>query len=133
MDGARGECERVAARGWDERHADRFVVRFGDAISDDGGSCHARPVESGLDVGTTLIVTGVYNLVTAICFDVPMPVQPMKTIAAVAPSDDAVTVSHTPWGPRSSPDAVFFLGATGLIDTFNRVPAAVVHGPCTSA
>ena len=51
-------------------------------------------VESGLDVGTTLIVTGVYNLVTAICFDVPMPVQPMKTIAAVALSDDAVTVSQ---------------------------------------
>ena len=48
-------------------------------------------VESGLDVGTTLIVTGVYNLVTAICFDVPMPVQPMKTIAAVALDDAHVS------------------------------------------
>ena len=86
-------------------------------------------VESGLDVGTTLIVTGVYNLVTAICFDVPMPVQPMKTIAAVALSDDAVTVSQIVAAGAFVSAAVFFLGATGLIDTFNRVvPRAVVHG-----
>ena len=86
-------------------------------------------VESGLDVGTTLIVTGVYNLVTAICFDVPMPVQPMKTIAAVALSDDAVTVSQIVAAGAFVSATVFFLGATGLIDTFNRVvPRAVVHG-----
>jgi len=86
-------------------------------------------VESGLDVGTTLIVTGVYNLVTALCFDVPMPVQPMKTIAAVALSDDAVTVPQIVAAGAFVSAAVFFLGATGLIDTFNRlVPRAVVHG-----
>ena len=86
-------------------------------------------VESGLDVGTTLIVTGVYNLVTAICFDVPMPVQPMKTIAAVALSDDAVTVSQIVAAGAFVSATVFFLGTTGLIDTFNRVvPRAVVHG-----
>lgn len=86
-------------------------------------------VESGLDVGTTLIVTGVYNLVSAICFDVPMPVQPMKTIAAVALSDDAVTVSQIVAAGAFVSATVFFLGTTGLIDTFNRVvPRAVVHG-----
>ena len=86
-------------------------------------------VESGLDAGTTLIVTGVYNLITALCFDVPMPVQPMKTIAAVALSDDAVTVPQMVAAGAFVSAAVFFLGATGLIDTFNRlVPRAVVHG-----
>lgn len=86
-------------------------------------------VESGLDAGTTLIVTGVYNLITALCFDVPMPVQPMKTIAAVALSDASVTVPQIVAAGAFVSAAVFFLGVTGLIDTFNRVvPRAVVHG-----
>jgi hypothetical protein len=86
-------------------------------------------VESGLDAGTTLIVTGVYNLITALCFDVPMPVQPMKTIAAVALSDASVTVPQIVAAGVFVSAAVFGLGVTGLIDTFNRiVPRAVVHG-----
>ena len=86
-------------------------------------------VESGLDVGTTLIATGVYNLVTAMCFDVPMPVQPMKTIAAVALSDETVTVPQIVAAGAFVSAVVFVLGLTGLIDAFNRiVPRAVVHG-----
>ena len=86
-------------------------------------------VESGLDAGTTLIVTGVYNLITALCFDVPMPVQPMKTIAAVALSDASVTVPQIVAAGVFVSAAVFGLGVTGLIDTFNKiVPRAVVHG-----
>ena len=86
-------------------------------------------VESGLDAGTTLIVTGAYNLVTALCFDVPMPVQPMKTIAAVALSDASVTVPQIVAAGAFVSATVFFLGVTGLIDTFNRVvPRSVVHG-----
>jgi predicted benzoate:H+ symporter BenE len=86
-------------------------------------------VESGLDVGTTLVVTGVYNLITAMVFDVPMPVQPMKTIAAVALADPSITVPQIVAAGMFVSLVVFFLGATGLIDTFNRVvPRAVVHG-----
>jgi hypothetical protein len=37
-----------------------------------------------LDFGTTLIVTGCYNILSGLAFGIPMCVQPMKTIAAVA-------------------------------------------------
>lgn len=38
----------------------------------------------GLDLGTTLIWTGLYNIVLGTLFDVPLPVQPMKAICAIA-------------------------------------------------
>lgn len=38
----------------------------------------------GLDLGTTLVGSGIYNLYSGAAFGVPMPVQPMKSIAAVA-------------------------------------------------
>ena len=38
----------------------------------------------GLDFGTALLFTGIYNVASGLAFGVPMPVQPMKTIAAVA-------------------------------------------------
>ena len=86
-------------------------------------------VESGVDVGTTLIVTGLYNLVTAMAFDVPMPVQPMKTIAAVALSDASLSIEQIVAAGMFVSTVVFFLGTTGMIDTFNGiVPKAVVHG-----
>lgn len=41
----------------------------------------------GLDLGTTLVGSGIYNLYSGAAFGVPMPVQPMKSIAAVAITD----------------------------------------------
>ncbi|KAF6260897.1 hypothetical protein COO60DRAFT_840848 [Scenedesmus sp. NREL 46B-D3] len=38
----------------------------------------------GLDLGTTLLFTGLYNIASGVGFRIPMCVQPMKTIAAVA-------------------------------------------------
>jgi hypothetical protein len=38
----------------------------------------------GLDLGTTLLFTGIYNIASGLGFRIPMCVQPMKTIAAVA-------------------------------------------------
>lgn len=38
----------------------------------------------GLDLGTTLLFTGLYNVASGLGFRIPMCVQPMKTIAAVA-------------------------------------------------
>jgi hypothetical protein len=37
----------------------------------------------GLDLGTTLIVSGVWNIASGALFGIPMAVQPMKTIAAL--------------------------------------------------
>lgn len=45
-----------------------------------------------LDLGTTLIFTGIYNIVTGLLYGVPMPVQPMKSIAAVAISNQSFGV-----------------------------------------
>lgn len=38
---------------------------------------------SGLDLGTTLIATGLFNIVSGVAFGIPMCVQPMHTIAAL--------------------------------------------------
>ncbi|KAF2304515.1 hypothetical protein GH714_032872 [Hevea brasiliensis] len=47
----------------------------------------ALTLASDLNLGTTLIFTGMYNIVTGAIYGVPMPVQPMKSIAAVAISN----------------------------------------------
>lgn len=101
-------------------------------------------VECGLDIGTTLIFTGLYNVATALMFDVPMPLQPMKTIAAVALSSSSSSSSASSSGggggggmtvPEIVAAGIFVsvvvmaLGIFGLMDTFNRVtPKAVIHG-----
>lgn len=37
-----------------------------------------------ITLSTTLILTGLYNVITGVLFGIPLPVQPMKAIAAVA-------------------------------------------------
>ena len=55
-------------------------------------------------------------------FDVPMPLQPMKTIAAVALGDQhELGVEEIVAGGAFVSAAVLFLGATGLIDRFNAL------------
>jgi hypothetical protein len=44
-----------------------------------------------LDLGTTLIFTGIYNAITGLIYGVPMLVQPMKSITAAALSDPSFT------------------------------------------
>ena len=86
-------------------------------------------VRSGLDIGTTLTMTGLYNLATAFAFDVPMPVQPMKAIAAVALADPSVDLPQILSAGLFVSLVVFALGVAGLIDRFNRLaPRGLVHG-----
>lgn len=86
---------------------------------------------AGLDLGTTLVGTGLYNLASGALFGVPMPVQPMKAIAAVA-------IAAAP-GPAGLPAimaagmfvsaTVLVLGVTRLVDVATLlVPPAVVRG-----
>ncbi|KAH8044045.1 xanthine uracil vitamin C permease [Aureococcus anophagefferens] len=70
---------------------------------------------------------GAGNVASAYAWDVPMPVQPMKTVAAAAIADGlsagAVSAGHL----RGA--AVLLLGATGTIEAVNRlVPRSVVSG-----
>ena len=87
----------------------------------------------GLDFGTTLIFTGIYNVVSGFVFGVPMPVQPMKTIAAIAvasvSSSNPITLQEVMAGGMFVSAVVLFLGITKLVDLVNRiVPRSVVAG-----
>eukprot|EP00897_Mesotaenium_endlicherianum_P003831 jgi/Mesen1/3476/ME000195S02625 len=86
-------------------------------------------VVNGLDLGTTLIATGLYNILTGALFGVPMPVQPQKSIAAVAISEDPLSIPQIMAAGIWVAAITLFLGATGLISAVNRaVPLPVVRG-----
>ncbi|XP_078153077.1 molybdate transporter 2-like [Carex rostrata] len=83
-----------------------------------------------LDLGTTLIFTAVYNAITGILFGIPMPVQPMKSIAAVALSASPhFTIPQIMAAGLSTAAVLFILGITGLMSTLYRLlPLPVVRG-----
>ncbi|XP_043726036.1 molybdate transporter 2-like [Telopea speciosissima] len=84
-----------------------------------------------LDLGTTLIFTALYNIITGFLFGIPMPVQPMKSIAAVAISESQthLTVPQIMAAGISTASVLLLLGATGLMSFFYRfIPLPVVRG-----
>ncbi|KAG6537521.1 hypothetical protein ZIOFF_002615 [Zingiber officinale] len=84
-----------------------------------------------LDLGTTLIFTGLYNAVTGLLFGLPMPVQPMKSIAAVAISESSahLSVPQIMAAGISTAAVLLFLGSTGLMSVLYRfIPLPVVRG-----
>jgi len=85
---------------------------------------------TGLDLGTTLLFTGIYNVITGLSFDIPMPVQPMKTIAAVALAEPgALTIPQIMAAGIFVSSCVLVLGATGLMGLVTRlIPTAVIRG-----
>ncbi|GFZ11822.1 sulfate transmembrane transporter [Actinidia rufa] len=85
---------------------------------------------SHLDLSTTLIATALYNIVTGLLFGIPMPVQPMKSIAAVSVSETPhLSTSQIAAAGISTATVLLFLGATGLMSIFYRViPLPVVRG-----
>ncbi|CAI0423479.1 unnamed protein product [Linum tenue] len=85
---------------------------------------------SHLDLSTTLIFTALYNILTGLLFGVPMPVQPMKSIAAVAVSETPhLTPSQIATAGLSTAATLFILGSTGLMSLLYRyLPLPVVRG-----
>ncbi|KAL6615676.1 hypothetical protein ACP70R_037946 [Stipagrostis hirtigluma subsp. patula] len=82
-----------------------------------------------LDLGTTLIFTGIYNTVTGVIYGVPMPVQPMKSIAAAALSDPSFAIPEIMAAGILTSGFVFFLGVTRLMQlVYWFVPLPVVRG-----
>ncbi|OAE29134.1 hypothetical protein AXG93_1390s1170 [Marchantia polymorpha subsp. ruderalis] len=84
-----------------------------------------------VDLGTTLLFTGMYNVVTGVLFGVPMPVQPMKSIAAVAIAEgpDRLTVPQIMAAGLSTGAVLAFLGLSGLMTVVDKiVPLPVVRG-----
>jgi hypothetical protein len=84
---------------------------------------------AGLDLGTTLIFSGIYNVYSGAAFGVPIPVQPMKSIAAVAITEDGVTLPQVLLAGFIVSVVVLVLGLTRLIDLANKaVPQSVIRG-----
>ncbi|KAJ4787904.1 Molybdate transporter 2 [Rhynchospora pubera] len=83
-----------------------------------------------IDLGTTLIFTAFYNAITGLLFGIPMPVQPMKSIAAVALSASPhLTIPQIMAAGLSTAAVLFLLGITGLMSTLYRIlPLPVVRG-----
>ncbi|KAI4355698.1 hypothetical protein L6164_004446 [Bauhinia variegata] len=83
-----------------------------------------------LDLTTTLIFTSLYNMVTGLLFGLPMPVQPMKSIAAVAISESPpLTIPQIAAAGLSVAAVLFLLGCTGLMSFLYRyLPLPLVRG-----
>ncbi|XP_055807704.1 molybdate transporter 1 [Solanum dulcamara] len=89
----------------------------------------ALTLASHLNLGTTLIFTGVYNFVTGAIYGVPMPVQPMKSIAAVAISNPEFGIPEVMAAGICTAGILFVLGVTGLMQIVYRlIPISVVRG-----
>jgi hypothetical protein len=82
----------------------------------------------GLQLGPALLLAGVMNVITGLAFGIPMPVQPMKAIAAVAIAEGLNESTILTAGIVTSA-VILTLGVTGMIDWLNRaIPKSVVRG-----
>lgn len=83
---------------------------------------------NGLDFASALFFAGLFNIITGATFPIPMAVQPMKAIAAVALTEGLTAPQILAAGATVSL-AVLILGLTGLIDVLNRIVSrSVVRG-----
>lgn len=81
-----------------------------------------------ISLATTLIFTGIFNILTGICFGIPLPVQPMKAIAAVAILKSLNAGEVAAAGLFVS-ICILLLSVTGLLTWITRVvPIPVVKG-----
>jgi MFS superfamily sulfate permease-like transporter len=90
----------------------------------------ALSLVNNLDLTTTLIFTSLYNILTGFFFGLPMPVQPMKSIAAVAISESPpLTIPQISAAGLAVAAVLLFLGTTGLMSVLYRyLPLPVVRG-----
>lgn len=83
---------------------------------------------SSIDLPSTLVFSGLTNILTGAVYGLPLPVQPMKAIAAVAISSN-FSREETAAAGLTVGAAVFVLSTTGLLGWLGRVvPVPVVKG-----
>ena len=88
----------------------------------------AMALKGSIDLPSTLVFSGLTNIFTGIVYGIPLPVQPMKAIAAIAISQE-FSKQETAAAGLTMGIAVFLLSATGLLRWLNRVvPVPVVKG-----
>lgn len=83
---------------------------------------------NGLDFAAGLFFAGLWSATTGLLFSIPMAVQPMKAIAAIAITE-GLTAPQIVAAGASVSAFILLLGVTGLIDAADRVvPRTVVRG-----
>lgn len=88
----------------------------------------AETIGHQISLSTTLIFTGVFNILTGMFFGIPLPVQPMKAIAAVAIAN-SFTAGQTAAAGIFVASCIFIFSVTGLLTRFTAiVPIPVVKG-----
>lgn len=81
-----------------------------------------------ISLTTTLILTGIYNIITGMVFGIPLPVQPMKAIAAVAILK-SLSAGETAAAGIFVGSCILFFSVTGILSWFTRaIPIPVVKG-----
>lgn len=84
--------------------------------------------QCGLQLVPSLVAAGLMNILTGIAFGIPMPVQPMKAIAAVAIAEGLSEAQILTAGITTGL-VILILGMTGLVGWLDRaVPRSVVRG-----
>lgn len=88
----------------------------------------ALALQSSISLSTTLVFSGIFNILTGVVFGIPLPVQPMKAIAAAAIAEHSSLRQTVAAGGLVSA-AVLILSTTGLLRRATRlIPVPVVKG-----
>ncbi|KAI4843971.1 hypothetical protein E4T44_06457 [Aureobasidium sp. EXF-8845] len=88
----------------------------------------ALTLTKSISLSATLVFSGIANIATGVAFGIPLPVQPMKAIAAIAISQ-SYTIKENISAGLFVGGIVTFLSLTGLLKWFGRVvPIPVVRG-----
>ncbi|KAG0652002.1 Molybdate transporter 1 [Hyphodiscus hymeniophilus] len=88
----------------------------------------ALAVNNSISLSTTLVFSGLWNIATGVAFGIPLPVQPMKAIAAVA-IDRKFSIEETVSAGFTTSSVVLIFSVTGLLRSFtNAIPTPVVKG-----
>ena len=88
----------------------------------------ALSLKKSISVSSTLVFSGLANIYTGVLFGIPLPVQPMKAIAAVALAQK-FSKEETASAGIFVAGAIGVLSITGLVRWFtNRIPNPVVKG-----
>jgi hypothetical protein len=88
----------------------------------------ALTLTKSISLPATLVFSGIANIATGLAFGIPLPVQPMKAIAAIAISQSYTKAENASAGLFVG-GVVTLLSLTGLLKCFGRlVPVPVVRG-----
>lgn len=88
----------------------------------------ALTLTGSISLSSTLVFSGLANILTGLIFGIPLPVQPMKAIASIAISQ-SYTKRETAAAGIFMGGVVTLLSVTGLLRWFGRVvPVPVVRG-----